>query len=143
MSLTWMVSPSSTVPKNSGSVRILCWSSPRWPSPDLSSAASTRRRIEGSEYSRRSYPYLTWIASSKRRISIVSTSLGSLGIVFRLEMGGKQGDQARRIDRFGEIVGRSRLEAFLAVALHGLGGQGDDRQRAKALVLPDAPHGLV
>ena len=39
------------------------------------------------------------------------------------------------VDRLGDVVGGAGLEAFLAVALHGLGRERDDRQPAEARVL--------
>ena len=42
----------------------------------------------------------------------------------------QRGQQLLGVDRLGEIIRRARLQAFLAVALHRLGGQRDDRQPA-------------
>ena len=39
---------------------------------------------------------------------------------------------ARGGDRLGDVVGSAGLQAFLAVAFHGFGGEGDDRQLANA-----------
>src|SRR5947209_5385795 len=46
-------------------------------------------------------------------------------------------------DRLGQVVGRARLDALLAIFLERLGGDGDDRQRLVRRVLPDGAHGLV
>ncbi len=43
----------------------------------------------------------------------------------------QRGQELFGIDRLGEIIRRAGLQAFLAIALHRLGGQGDDRQAAK------------
>ena len=44
---------------------------------------------------------------------------------------------------FGQIFGRSRLQAFLAVPLHRFCGQSDDRQSPERGVLPDHLHGFI
>ena len=46
-------------------------------------------------------------------------------------------------DGLGDVVGGAGLEALLAVALHRLGGERDDRQRAELRVVADLPHRLV
>ncbi len=48
-----------------------------------------------------------------------------------------------QIHRLGNVIGRARLDALGAVALHRLGGQSDDRKRAESGDLPDRPHGFV
>jgi hypothetical protein len=55
----------------------------------------------------------------------------------------QQGQQLLRFDGLGDVVGGAGLEALLAVALHRLGGQGDDREVGEARVLADLAGGLV
>jgi len=47
------------------------------------------------------------------------------------------------VDRLGEIIRSPGFQAFLAVALHSLGSQGDDGQAAEGGIFPDAPDGLI
>src|SRR5205807_1451661 len=54
-----------------------------------------------------------------------------------------QGQQLLGVHRLGDVVRSPRLEALLAVALHGLGGEGDDRQQPELMLAADAAHGLV
>src|SRR5688572_14214563 len=44
------------------------------------------------------------------------------------------------VDRFREVVRRTGFEALLAVALHRLRGQSDDRQAPERRILPDLLH---
>src|SRR5262249_60031839 len=47
------------------------------------------------------------------------------------------------IDRLGEIVGGARLQALLAVALHGFGSERNDRQPPERPLLPGRGNGLI
>ena len=47
------------------------------------------------------------------------------------------------VDRLGDIIGRAGVEAFLAVALHRLGGDRDQRQVGQRRLLADLLHRLV
>src|SRR6185437_3602934 len=51
-------------------------------------------------------------------------------------------EQLFGIHRLRDIVGGARFEALLTVALHGLGGERDDRQHAETGIRADAPHRL-
>src|SRR6476620_6111375 len=52
-------------------------------------------------------------------------------------------EQLVGIHWLGNVVARTRVEALLAVALHGLGRQRQDRQRPVLGLLADLAHGLV
>ena len=47
------------------------------------------------------------------------------------------------LHRLGDVVGCAGVEALPAIVLHGLGGQGDDRQLAELRQLADRPRRLV
>ena len=47
----------------------------------------------------------------------------------------------RVVDRLGDVVGCSRFDAFLAVSLHSLGGEGDDRPIREGAELAHFRHG--
>ena len=51
--------------------------------------------------------------------------------------------QLLRIHRFGKVVRCTRFQALLAIALHRLGRQSDDRQGSKALIAADRTGRLV
>ena len=55
----------------------------------------------------------------------------------------QQGEQQLDVDRLGDIVGRAGIEAFLAVALHRLGGDRDQRQVGERRLRADLLHRLV
>src|SRR4051812_30307883 len=54
----------------------------------------------------------------------------------------QQRQQLLGVDRLGDVVRGAGVDALLAVALHRLGGQRDDRQRAEASVAADGAHGV-
>src|SRR5687768_4050115 len=71
---------------------------------------------------------------------------GSLLILFAfsgLQPHANQRQQLVGVDGFGDVIGCAGLQALLAVALHGLGGQRDDGQQPECRNFTDAPHGLV
>src|SRR5262249_39667648 len=47
------------------------------------------------------------------------------------------------VDGLGDVIRGPRFQAFLAVSLHGLGRQGNDRQGLKFAAGTDSAHGLV
>ena len=47
------------------------------------------------------------------------------------------------VDGFGEVVRRARLQTPFTIALHGLRGQGDDREAAPRWILPDRLYRFV
>ena len=51
-----------------------------------------------------------------------------LGAARRVQPDAQQREQLLGVDRLGDVVGRAGLDALLAVALHRLGGERDDRQ---------------
>src|SRR5438874_3089684 len=55
----------------------------------------------------------------------------------------QQRRQLLDVHRLRDVVRRTRLEAFLAIALHRLRGQGDDRQGPELRVPADDPDGVV
>ena len=54
---------------------------------------------------------------------------GSLDIPLAIQPDAQQRQQLSRVHRLRDVVGRAGLQALLAVALHGLRGEGEDRQR--------------
>src|SRR5688572_17401261 len=55
----------------------------------------------------------------------------------------EQRQELLQVDRFRDVIRRAGLDALLAVALHRLGGDGDDRELAEFLEAADDPHGVV
>jgi hypothetical protein len=51
------------------------------------------------------------------------------------------GEQFRRLEWFGDVAVHARLQATLAIALHGVGGHGDYRNVFAGVLLPCANGG--
>src|SRR4030095_9083644 len=54
-----------------------------------------------------------------------------------------QRPQLLGVDRLGDVVRSAAFQALLAVALHRLRGEGDDRQQPELRIAADPPHRLV
>src|SRR5208283_296545 len=92
---------------------------------------------------------------NSRRISSLASSfagwsstnktltLSVMGQGLAMEPHPQRGEELFGVDRLGEIVRGAGFEAFLAIALHGLGGQGNDRQTAVGRVAADVLDRLV
>src|SRR4026209_754924 len=112
-------------------------------SPSAKTRRQTRRLSEAGAYSRKSKPYWRNIPSSKRESSICSRSSWAGG-GFPTPAGSRdapmeampllvQPDSHQRkvlvgVDRLRDVVGRPRGDRLLAVPLHRLRREGDDRQ---------------
>src|ERR1700761_7091217 len=55
----------------------------------------------------------------------------------------QQRQQFVRVHRLGNVIRSTSFQTFFTVTFHGLGGQGQDGQRAETGILADFPHGLV
>src|SRR6267378_960509 len=116
--------------------------------PSAAMAAEMLRRRGATVYSRKSYPYLSEIASSRSLISMSSRdwSWEGVGVAFNrppwpsnssardrcplrsvAQPGTQHANQVRAVHRLGDVVRRSSFYAFLSVPLHRLGRERDDR----------------
>src|SRR2546430_5211609 len=76
--------------------------------------------------------------------SLTSMPLASPGsLTLAVQPRPYQRQQLLGVNRLGDVVRSPRFQALLAVALHGLGGEGDDRQLPELMLAADAAHGLV
>ena len=55
----------------------------------------------------------------------------------------QHGEQLVKVDRFCNVIGRSRFDALGAIPFHRLGCHGNNGQRAELRDLADGPHGFV
>src|ERR1051325_3663130 len=81
-----------------------------------------------------------WSSSSRivRKTSSFSGRSSTIRmLVLSMQPPSQDGEQVLAIDRLRQVVPRSGGDALLAVALHRLGGDGDDRQLAAARQLLD------
>src|SRR5215471_14074830 len=124
------IETSSRITANSSSIRSRSASIPElaltmfW--PRSSRIASYERRREG------------W--SSTRRL-LTRSLIGSPSS--SVQPHAQEGEELLGVHGLRDVVGRARLEALVAVALHRLRGERDDRQEAEARVLADPAHRLV
>src|SRR5256885_6439699 len=82
--------------------------------------------------------------SSMLTFSLSSMPLASPGsLTLAVQPRPYQRQQLLGVHRLGDVVRSPRFQALLAVALHGLGGEGDDRQQPELMLAADAAHGLV
>src|SRR5882724_9857669 len=88
---------------------------------------------------RRRYPGLERITSSASRLRASSSTrrMSMIDVILTIGPYAEQREQLVGVDRFGDVVGGAGLQTFLAVALHRLGGEGQDGKRAKLGVLSD------
>src|ERR1700677_1888932 len=94
--------------------------------PKPSSMASRASRLAG--------------RSSTKRI-LTGASYSAMVFLLSIQPGSHQREQLFGIHRFGDVIRSPRFNAFFAVALHGLGGQGDDGDELENLFSPDGLHG--
>src|SRR4051812_42989637 len=110
------------------------------------SRSRRRARSESSARSRR-YPGSPRIASRASRFrGSSSTSRMSIGggiVHLAVEPDPQQRQELLGVDRLGDVARATRLEALLPIALHRLGGEGNDRQRAQRGIRADLTHRLV
>src|SRR5947209_8112263 len=112
----------------------------------LSSCSSAPRaelaliRFSSSSWSITSYlrSLAGWSSTSRM---LTSSFIGFLDLA--MEPHPQRGEQLFGVDRLGEIIGGARLQAFLAVALHGLGGERHDRQPAQRRLGANRLDGLI
>ena len=132
-----------------------------WPSPSACIRWRTRRRSELGAYVAEVEAVLAVDALQQQlelhgldvrlqRIVAAQGHQGRRGVARErcaagsaMEPDPQQRDQAPDVEGLRDVVRRAGRDALLAVALHRLGGQGDDRQRGVARVGADAPHRLV
>src|SRR6476620_10227311 len=127
-------------------------------SPSAKTRRQTRRLSEAGAYSRKSKPYWRNIPSSRRESSISSRSSWPGGclptpagsreapteaIPLLVQPDSHQRKELVGVDRLRYVVGGPRGDRLLAIALHCLRREGDDRQLLERLIAADDPHRLV
>src|SRR5437870_1974394 len=78
-------------------------------------------------------------SSTRRMETLPSVS----GIPLPIQPNPQHRQELLRVDWLADVIARPRLDALFPVALHGLGGEGDDRELAELAQLADRPHGVV
>src|SRR6266850_6392936 len=138
-----------------GSWRSLSCSAEIVSSPSAKTRRQTRRLSEAGAYSRKSKPYWRNTPSSSRESSISSRSSWAGGclptpagsreapiedvIGLLVQPDSHQRKELVGVDRLRDVVGGPRGDRLLAVALHRLRCEGDDRQLLEGLIAADDP----
>src|SRR5258705_4440302 len=141
-----------------GSWRSLSCSAEIVSSPSAKTRRQTRRLSEAGAYSRKSKPYWRNTPSSSSESSISSRSSWAGGclptpagsreapteaIPLLVQPDSHQRKKLVGVDRLRDVVGGSRDDRLLAVALHRLRRERDDRKLLERLLGADDPHRLV
>src|ERR1700675_3112952 len=102
-----------------------------WPSP--SSAASSEMRFSGVSSTSKIFTRSGEGCSVGGSMPGLTPLYGRRGdlrqFVAPAHPHSKHREKIIQVDRFGDVVGSASLDAFRAVAFHGLGRQSDDRKR--------------
>src|SRR5689334_7542280 len=100
---------------------------------------------------RKSESRTSWARSLSGRSSTIriltfssATSVGWNSLVMStMHPAPQEREETFRIHGLGNVIACARFNTFLAIALHRLGGQSDDRKGGKAIHRANGTHGLV
>src|SRR5215510_12484258 len=89
------------------------------------------------------FPFPFFIASPKDYAGIASTIILYGGCYVPIEPDAQHRKELIHVDRLGDVIGGSGFEALVAIGLHRLGSQSDDREILEPLDPPYGMHRLV